>query len=152
MPLAPLFWMTPVIAGLLLCIPIALLSSAIFPQSRLLITPEQTAPPNVLIRANELVANASGRIVVPALIELRDDRELLEHHLATLPDEKRRKRGQIDPHLAIARAKIEDAEYFDEAVGYLTARETLAVLNSPTALRAIFAMPRAGQGVRSLNL
>src|SRR3981189_1679665 len=28
-----LFWMAPVIAGLLLCIPIALLSSAIFPQS-----------------------------------------------------------------------------------------------------------------------
>ena len=49
-----LFWMTPVIAGLLLCIPIALLSSAIFPKSRLLITPEQTAPPDVLVRANEL--------------------------------------------------------------------------------------------------
>ena len=66
--------------------------------------------------------------------------------MATLPDEKRRNRGQIDPHLAIARAKIEDAENFDEALGYLTARETLAVLNSPTALQAIFAMPR-GQGL-----
>lgn len=147
-----LFWMAPVIAGLLLSIPIALLSSAIFPQSRLLITPEETAPPGVLVRANELAANASGQIVGPALIELRDDRELLAHHLATLPDEKRRNRGQIDPHLAIARAKIEDAENFDEAVGYLTARETMAVLNSPTALQSIFAMPRLGQGVRSLNL
>lgn len=147
-----LFWMAPVIAGLLLSIPIALLSSAIFPQSRLLITPEETAPPGVLVRANELAANASAQIVGPALIELRDDRELLAHHLATLPDEKRRNRGQIDPHLAIARAKIEDAENFDEAVGYLTARETLAVLNSPTALQSIFAMPRLGQGVRSLNL
>ena len=43
-----LFWMAPVIAGLLLCIPIALLSSAIFPKSGLLLTPEQTAPPDVL--------------------------------------------------------------------------------------------------------
>jgi membrane glycosyltransferase len=144
-----LFWMAPVIAGLLLCIPIALLSSAIFPQYGLLVTPEQTTPPDVLIRANELAASASGQIVVPALMELRDDRELLAHHLATLPDEKRRNRGQIDPHLAIARAKIEDAENFDEAVGYLTARETLAVLNSPAVLRAIFAMPRAGQGAGS---
>ena len=144
--------MAPVIAGLLLCIPIALLSSAIFPQSRLLITPEQTAPPDVLVRANELAANAPGQIAISALIELRDDEELLEHHLATLPDEKRRNRGQIDPHLAIARAKIEDAEEFDEALGYLTARETLAVLNSPAALRAIFAMPGGGQFERSSNL
>lgn len=99
----------------------------------------------MLVRANELAANASGQIVGPALIELRDDRELLVHHLATLPDERRRNRGQIDPHLAIARAKIEDAENFDEAVSYLTARETMAVLNSPTAMQAIFAKPR-GQG------
>jgi membrane glycosyltransferase len=117
-----------------------------------LITPEETAPPGVLVRANELAANASGQVVGPALIELRDDRELLAYHLTTLPGEKRRNRGQIDPHLAIARAKIEDAEDFDEAVGYLTAHETMAVLNSPTALRAIFAMPRVGQGVRSLDL
>jgi len=55
---------------------------------------------------------------------------------------KRRGRGQIDPHLAIARAKIEDAETFDEALGYLTARETFAVLNSPTILRAVCTMPR----------
>jgi len=147
-----LFWMAPVIVGLVLCVPIALLSSAIFLQSTLLITPEQTAPPDVLLRANELAANASGEVVGPALIELRDDRELLAYHLTTLPDEKRRNRGQIDPHLAIARAKIEDAEDFDEAVSYLTAHETMAVLNSPTALRAIFAMPRVGQGVRSLDL
>jgi membrane glycosyltransferase len=146
-----LLWMAPVIAGLLLCMPIALLSSAIFPQSRLLITPEQTAPPDVLVRANEL-ANASGQIVVPALIALRDDRGLLGQHLATLPKERRHNRGQIDQHLAIARAKIEDADDFDEVLGYLTARETLAVLNSPTALQTIFAMPRAGQGLHSLNL
>ena len=147
-----LFWMAPVIAGLLLCIPIAMLSSATFdPKSRVLATPEQTAPPHVLVRANEL-ANASHRVVVPALIELFEDRVLLEDHLANLPDERRRNRGQIDPHLAIARAKIEDAENFDEALSYLTTRETLAVLNSPMALRAVFAMPRASQAAGPSNL
>jgi membrane glycosyltransferase len=139
-----LFWMAPVIAGLLLCIPIALLSSAIFPESRLMITPEQTAPPDVLVRANEL-ANDSDHVFVPALIELGDDRALLEDHLANLPDDKQRIRGQIDPHLAIARAKIEDAENFEEVLSYLTTRETVAVLNSWAALRDVFAMPRAGQ-------
>jgi membrane glycosyltransferase len=142
-----LFWMAPVIAGLLLCIPIALLSSAVFPQRGLLITPEHTAPPDVLVRANELATNNPRQDFVPALVELRNDRELLEHHLATLPDEKLRTRGRIDPHLAIARAKIEDIDDFDGLLSYLTAPETLAALNSPTALRAILALPRAGQAV-----
>jgi membrane glycosyltransferase len=144
-----LFWMTPVIAGLLLCIPIALLSSAIFRKSRLLITPEQTAPPDVLVRANELARNSVNAIVVSALMELSDDRELLEDHLANLPDDHQRIRGQIDPHLAVARAKIDEAVDFEEALSFLATRETMAVLNSPTALSAVFAKPRAGKIVVS---
>jgi membrane glycosyltransferase len=138
-----LFWMAPIIVGLLLCIPIALLSSAIFAGSKLLLTPEQTAPPEVLVRANELV-NGSDHVVMPALVELAEDRELLEDHLANLAD-ARRIRGQIDSHLAIARAKIEDAENFEEAMTFLTTREVMAVLNSSAVLRALCAMPRAGR-------
>jgi membrane glycosyltransferase len=138
-----LFWMAPVIVGLLLCIPIALLSSAIFSGSRLLLTPEQTAPPDVLVRANELV-NGADHVVIPALAELSEDHELLEDHLANLADVKR-VRGQIDSHLAIARAKIEDAENFEEAMTFLTTREVMAVLNSSAVLRVLCAMPRAGR-------
>jgi membrane glycosyltransferase len=136
-----LLWMAPVIIGLLLCIPIAVLSSRISDhRSRLFRTPEQVAPPPVLIRANEL-ATLRDEVSSP-LLELHVDRQLLENHLSNLPREKHRARGQIDPHLAIARAKIEDAETFDEALGYLTAREIFAVLNSPTVLRAVCGMPR----------
>jgi membrane glycosyltransferase len=138
-----LFWMTPVIAGLLLSIPIALLSSTAFPKFELFITPEQSIPPDVLVRANEL-ANGAGNVVVgSALIYLSNDRTLLENHLANLPDDRQRIRGRIDPHLAIARAKIEEAENFEEALSFLTTRETMAVLNSFTALRAVVSMPRA---------
>ena len=144
-----LFWMTPVIAGLLLCIPIALLSSTNFAESRLLITPEQTAPPDVLVRANQL-ANDAGHVVVgSALVDLRNDRELLEDHLANLPDDKQRTRGQIDPHLAVARAKIEDAENFEEALSFLTTREIMAVLNSFAVLQTVLAMPGASEIVAS---
>jgi membrane glycosyltransferase len=137
-----LLWMAPVIVGLLLCVPIAMLSSkGSNPNSRLFRTPEQTAPPQVLIRANEL-ANASDEAVACPLLELRNEPRLLDAHLMNLPGDKPRNRGQINPHLAIARAKIEDAETFEEALGYLTARETFAVLNSPTMLRAVCAMPR----------
>ena len=138
-----LFWMAPVILGLLLSVPIAMLSSRVSdPNSRLFRTPEQTAPPQVLIRANEL-ADASGEAIACPLTELRNDARLFEAHLMNLPEDRPRNRGQIDPHAAIARAKIEDAETFDEALGYLTARETFAVLHSPTMLRALCAMSRS---------
>jgi membrane glycosyltransferase len=140
-----LFWMAPVILGLLLSVPIAMLSSRVSgPNSSLFRTPEQTAPPQVLIRANEL-ANASDQPVLCPLTELRDDARLFEAHLMNLPGDRSRSRGQIDAHAAIARAKIEDAETFDEALGYLTARETFAVLNSSTMLRALCAIPRGGE-------
>jgi membrane glycosyltransferase len=49
-----------------------------------------------------------------------------------------RKRGEVDPHLAIARAKIEDAETFEEAAGFLSPREKFAVLKSPAVLAVLF--------------
>jgi membrane glycosyltransferase len=135
-----LLWMAPVITGLLLSVPVAMLSSWVSgPSSRLFQTPEQITPPQVLARANELTT-ASGHIAASPLLELLDDRVLLKNHLANLPNDKRRNRCQIDPHLAIARAKIEDAENFDEAISYLTTREIFAVLNSPTLLRAVYAI------------
>jgi membrane glycosyltransferase len=103
-------------------------------------TPEQTAPPEVLVRANEL-ATGAGEIVLSPLRALRENGPLLENHLINLSQDKPRSRGQVDPHLAIARAKIEDAESFEEAVGFLTPRETLAVLSSPKLLRAVCALP-----------
>jgi membrane glycosyltransferase len=139
-----LLWMAPVIIGLVLSIPIAMLSSRLSrPNSNLFRTPEESAPPQVLVRANELASASDELAAVPALRALRDDRQLLERHVANLPADQRRNRGQIDPHLAIARAKIEDAQNFDEAVGYLTPRETFAVLNSPSMLKAVCAMPAA---------
>jgi membrane glycosyltransferase len=140
-----LLWMAPVIIGLLLSIPIAMLSSrASYPTSRLFRTPEETAPPPVLIRANQL-ASAAGEAIEHPLLELRRDPRLLDAHVMNLPRDRRGNRGQINPHLAIARAKIEDAESFDEALRYLSSREQFAVLSSPSMLRGVYAMPPRGQ-------
>jgi membrane glycosyltransferase len=142
--LSLLLWMTPVIIGLLLAIPIAMISSTAGPQllnggAKLFATPEQTATPKVLRRANELT-NASHEAIRCSLHELRDDRSLLAAHmrsLAVIP----RVRGQVDPHLAVARAKIEDAESFNEAVGYLSSLEKFAVLSSGAALQELLELP-----------
>ncbi|MEA2836408.1 MAG: rane glycosyltransferase [Bradyrhizobium sp.] len=140
-----LLWMTPVILGLLLAIPIAILSSKAESRlsdgrSRLFTTPEQTTAPEVLSRANEL-GNASLEAVGCPLRELRDDPGLLAAHLKGLSSPMSRVRGVVDPHLAIARAKIEDAENFGEAVRYLTPPETFAVLNSRPILLNLLELP-----------
>jgi membrane glycosyltransferase len=137
-----LLWMMPVILGLLLAIPIATLASSASARSsaRLFKTPEETAPPQVLLRANEL-ANVAHRGVSCPLAELRRDSDLRNAHLNNLSGQRPRARGQVDPHLAIARAKIEDAESFDEAAGFLGSREKFAVLNSATVLAELLARP-----------
>lgn len=58
-----LLWMAPVLIGLLLCIPIGMLSSRVSdPGSKLFRTPEQTAPPPVLLV--ELEAFHSRKVVL----------------------------------------------------------------------------------------
>ena len=144
-----LLWMTPVIVGLLLAIPVALLSS-ISASGRtgrppwLFATPEQTSPPQVLLRANQLAAASQDAISCPVL-ELRNDAGLLEAHLNNLPAGKRT-RGQVNPHLAIARAKIEDAESLEDALQFLSPRETFAVLGSPAVLGTLFELPVESSG------
>jgi membrane glycosyltransferase len=134
-----LLWMMPVILGLLLAIPLAILSSSVSSgvTSSLFKTPEETSPPQVLLRANELVS-ASHRLVACPLLELCRDADLREAHLNNLPGPRPRNRGEVDPHLAIARAKIDDAETFEEAATFLSPRETFATLHSPAILGALF--------------
>ena len=141
-----LLWMTPVIVGLLLAIPIALLTSSAGNIGRaplLFATPEQTSPPPVLIRANQLASASQGAIGCP-LLELRNDAGLREAHLANLPVVGNRIRGQVNPHLAIARAKTEDAESLEEVRQFLNPREMFAVLTSPAMLRTVLELPLAG--------
>jgi membrane glycosyltransferase len=136
-----LLWMMPVILGLLLAIPIGNWSSSGGARSPWLFrTPEQTAPPPVLARANELAA-ASGLSIECPIRTLRGDARLLEAHLNNLSDQKPRSRGEVDPHRAIARAKIEEAQTFEEATAFLSPREKFAVLNAPPVLTELLALP-----------
>jgi membrane glycosyltransferase len=147
----PLFlWMTPVIVGLWLSMPLAIVSSrALQPgqHAGLFGTPEQNLPPKVLIRAKEL-AVAAPIYGASSLHELRKDMDLCAAHLRSLVDEPR-SRGQIDSDLAIARAKIVEAEDFDEAVSFFSTRETFAALNSRVALQQLAALPDKAHATKS---
>jgi membrane glycosyltransferase len=137
----PLFlWMLPVILGLALAIPIALLTSQpIHPGSWLFATPEVREPPAVLRRANafSFATEAPGH---PA-DRLRQDKVLLLAHIAALPEEPTRRRGEIDGELAIARAKVSDARDFNEALAFLTKGELFKVFGERAALAQLMALP-----------
>jgi membrane glycosyltransferase len=143
----PLFlWMTPIIFGLVLAIPVALLTSSI-PLKRhtaaILATPEEIIEPPILSRAKELGTRLSHAVVVgDPLLELRNSATLRELHLAGLARQPLRQRGRIDPTLALARARIDDADCITEVVQWLDKPEKQAVLNDGETLRRVMLMPR----------
>jgi membrane glycosyltransferase len=130
-----LLWMSPVVVGLFFAVPIGALTARPAP-GKLFATPEETSPPPVLIRANELAASPWAGLQ-PALVALRSDPTLLKHHLVSLAPPCRRGPREVDMHLAIARARIEASCGFGEAAAHLASAETLAVLNDRTLLSAI---------------
>ncbi len=138
-----LAWMSPVIAGLVLAIPIGLLTSSRRGSGAgLFTTPEDNAPPQVLIRARQL-ADSSPPPRGAALVELRQSAELYRQHVNALPPPRPRQPGAIDVELATARARIAEAERFEQAIGFLSRRETLAVLNDPPTLERLVALQAA---------
>jgi membrane glycosyltransferase len=131
-----LLWMSPVIAGLMLAIPLGLLTSRRSEAAGLFATPEDRQPPAVVLRANELAAFTRTEFT-GALQQLREDAELLKCHLESVPPANDRKFGRVDVALATARAKIEQCESFAEAVRWLDKSEVRAVLSNAAVLRRV---------------
>jgi membrane glycosyltransferase len=139
-----LLWMSPVVLGLMLALPLGLLTSSRVRPAGLFATPEDNSPPAVVHRANELAASARIEMA-GALQQLRQDAGLLKYHLDSLSHAGRRKYGPIDEPLATARTKIDACERFDEAVTWLDSSEVRALLNDPSALQRVLQMPGDGQ-------
>jgi len=60
-----------------------------------------------------------------------------------LDDLPSRSKGEIDVPLAVARAKLADADQRDEAIAMLNRSETFAVLADRDALCSVLQMPAA---------
>ena len=138
-----LLWMSPVIAGLVLAIPLGLLTSRRSGPTGLFATPEDYQPPPVVLRAKEL-ASLGRTESAGALRQLQQDRELLDCHLNSLSQKKSPKFGRIDAHLATARVKIDRCDSFHEAVEWLDKSEVLAVLNDVVVLRRLVELLPSG--------
>jgi len=140
-----LIWMSPVLAGLILSIPVAAFTSSpavgrTLRAAGLLLTPEERAPPAVLERANELAADGPAPECCDAVAMLESS-DLLDAHLNMLGQPEPHRRGEVDADLAIALAKIEEASDRREAAVLMTTREMFVVLTSRPALQRLFAKP-----------
>ncbi|MBV9462230.1 MAG: glucans biosynthesis glucosyltransferase MdoH [Bradyrhizobium sp.] len=131
-----LLWMSPVIAGLVLAVPLGLLTSRRSGPAGLFATPEDNHPPEVVRRASELAASA--RIEVSGTLrQFCEDAELLRYHLDSLPRVTRHKFGRVDVPLATARAKIEQCDSLEEAASWLDRSELRAVLSDAAVLTGV---------------
>jgi membrane glycosyltransferase len=144
----PLFlWMTPVIVGLVLAMPMVALTSnprvgEAVRSAGFLLTPEERDPPAVLRRANDLAARSPHKERVNAVAQLADDDTLAAAHSAML-DASSRQRRDFDPDLLTGLAKIDDADSLEEAIGTLSAKEAFAVLGLRDCVERLRRMPRS---------
>ncbi|BCJ89892.1 glucans biosynthesis glucosyltransferase H [Terrihabitans soli] len=136
-------WMTPVVLGMVLAIPLAAWTGArsagqSFRRSKLLLTPEETAPPPVLARANTIVREIAFDSNLDAARRLASDPRLLAAHRAMLPPQRQRK---SDTDLALGLAKLEESEGgLDAALAELSVKELSAVLSDTRGVDRLVAL------------
>lgn len=111
------FWMSPIIAGLVLAIPLVTLTERQLGRW-LLAIPEEREPPPVLARYNEL-RHQLAEAPVDALTRLRRDPGLLAAH----------------------RALLSPATTFEEARGALSKPEAMTLVGNAAALDRLMALP-----------
>jgi len=133
----PLFlWMTPVLVGLALAIPLAASTASraigqwLFHLGLLLI-PEETAPPDVLVRARAALM-AMHRFQLDAedgLTILKSDDTLRAAHIAMLPP-PRRPGDAINADLLVGELKLSEAASVQSAAAAMSRAEKAAVLGN----------------------
>ena len=149
-------WMTPVIVGLILAIPLAQWTAnpaagRKMLRHKLLLTPEESEPPGILERANALAVELASTDPRSGLERLFADPALLAAHRAMLPQSSPRKRGQVDTALVIGLAKLEDCATVDEAAAILPRAEIMAILSDARGLDRLAALERAQPNLKSVD-
>jgi membrane glycosyltransferase len=141
-------WMSPVVLGLALAIPLAALTAATTPgralrRIGLLRTPEEVRPPAALAQAGALyreLKDAEGP-ADNALTRLHHDPVLAAEHRRMLPPARRRGKDPIDVPLLIALAHIEEADTATDAWIAMNREERVAALCTARALDRLLALP-----------
>ena len=144
-------WMTPVLAGLLLAIPLAALTANARLGRRLqrlglLLVPEERHPPAILRRAAAIASvNEDALPTMDAVSRLCTDEKLLAAHRSMIEPRPRR-RGEIDVDLVVGMARLEDARAPQEVRELLSDRELSAALADPRGFERLASIIARARG------
>lgn len=137
-------WMTPVLIGLVLAVPLVMMTASsgvgvALQRMGVLSIVEERQPNAILQRAASLRA-APAPAVSGAIKQLLADPALLAAHLAMLPPPRRPGHDPIDVPLLVGLAKIAEADTLQKAIDQLSRQETAAVLGSAEGLHRLQAL------------
>lgn len=145
-------WMSPTIAGLALSIPLSIASGKLSFGLRLkswglLLTPEETVPPPIARRANDLTGGYEVEVDADAdgLAILHDNPQFAQAHDALLPPGHFRARGHIHTERAMAVAKLNEALTLEEALQWLSPKERMVVLHDRALISLLLRLPRQAE-------
>jgi len=129
-----LFWMLPILVGLILSIPLSALSGSkvvgtILAVPGLLRTPEEAILPAEVRDRDRLMVEFSDATLPMNLHALLSNPSLATRHFALAGHRPATPRGQPDLAAEAARLKLMDAQTPAEALSWLNQRELMAVLN-----------------------
>lgn len=138
-------WMTPVLLGLVLAIPLAALTASRdvglgLRRAGLLLIEEETAPPPILQlaaandAARERAAHAPNAPPEEAFAALRQNATLLAAHEGALPP-PRKPGSPIDANLLVGLVKLREAPSLQVALERLSRQEKAAVLGNPEGIQ-----------------
>jgi hypothetical protein len=96
----------------------------------------------VVTRANGLATASGCQPHVDPLILLSGNPNLLSAHLASVPSNVKRRKGEFNADLLIAQAKVDDSDSIDEAVSILNEKEKFSILSNTAALNILMAKKR----------
>lgn len=146
--LALLAWLSPAIAGMLLSVPLSMLTGSwsvgeFFKKLGILSTPEEKHRPLIRQAMDETkIIYEEALSQSPDLIKMVCDPQWHAVHLAFIDQVPDRVRGHINAVEATAAMKIREALSVTEAVSYLNKQEQAYVLGTPELFKALSNLPQ----------
>lgn len=139
-------WMTPVLLGLLLAIPLVWITSSqrfgkFSKKIGLLIIPEETACPDILRRDQKEKEKVTNKEVQDAFSTLVNNPQLVSLHLSLLPSE-RMKGDPINANYLVGMVKLGEVDNQRQAMQVLTHDEKAAVLSHRKAIEKFLTLQK----------